>query len=203
MAAAFCIVGRVCWRVPGPENWAQNQGCRRPLAPGKRTLQGSRTRAFRARFANSKAALERPARNRGFPASELLFSPRQAPILHRRVSERARVRVPGDSYLPDGECSVKSIWGTRTRLAASPSRDKILCRCSPTAVTAALQGTPWRGDTPRRGLSASSCSDWDGPHLASLNHGCAERGVASLLGSGAPVVLSDCWTDMTEIRQDG
>ena len=105
-----------------------------------------------------------------------------------------------DSYLPDGECSVKSIWGTRTRLAASPSRDKILCRCSPTAVTAALQGTPWRGDTPRRGLSASSCSDWDGPHLASLNHGCAERGVASLLGSGAAVALGCCWTDMMEIR---
>lgn len=34
-----------------------------------------------------------------------------------------------DSYLPDGECSVKSIWGTRIRLEASPSRDKILCRC--------------------------------------------------------------------------
>ena len=33
------------------------------------------------------------------------------------------------SALPDGESSVKSVWGTRTRLAASPSHDKILCRC--------------------------------------------------------------------------
>lgn len=40
---------------------------------------------------------------------------------------------------------------------------KFCAAASPTAVTAALQGTPWRGDTPRRGLSASSCSDWDGP----------------------------------------
>ena len=70
---------------------------------------------------------------------------------------------------------------------------KFRAAASPTAVTAALQGTPWRGDTPRRGLSASSCSDWDGPQLASLNHGCAERGVASLLGSGAPVAPGCCW----------
>lgn len=55
--------------------------------------------------------------------------PDRPPFCTDGTSERARVRVPGDSYLPDGECSVKSIWGTRIRLAASPSRDKIPCRC--------------------------------------------------------------------------
>ena len=78
----ICIVRELpAERILRLQNWVENQGCRRPLAPGKRTLQGPRTRVFRAHFGNSKAALERPARNRGFPASELLFSPRQAPIL--------------------------------------------------------------------------------------------------------------------------
>ena len=117
-----------------------------------------------------------------------------------RVRVQSRVEKIRIVLYPDGECSVKCQWGIRIRLKAFAVTQKQTAAASPTAVTAALQGTPWRGDTPRRGLSASSCSDWDGPHLASLNHGCAKRGVASLLGSGAPVALGCCWTDMTEIR---
>ena len=87
---------------------------------------------------------------------------------------------------------------------------KFCAAASPTAVTAALQGTPWRGDTPRRGLSASSCSDWDGPQLVSMSPWLLHsplsapmrlRGDASLLGSGAPVALGCSGADMTEICQ--
>ena len=178
MAAAFCIVRELpAERILRLQNWAQNQGCRRPLAPGKRGLQGSRKGVSRARFGNSKADLDRAAFLPGFPASEQIFRPWERPTSPRfspvGMNSRVRVRVVWKRFVsppPDGESSVKSIWGTRTRLAASPSRDKILCRCSPTAVTAALQGTPWRGDTPRRGLSASSCSDWDGPHPLARSH---------------------------------
>lgn len=109
-----------------------------------------------------------------------------------RVRVQSRVEKIRIVLYPDGECSVKCQWGIRIRLKAFAVTQKQTAAASPTAVTAALQGTPWRGDTPRRGLSASSCSDWDGPHLASLNHGCAERGVASLLGSGELVALGCC-----------
>lgn len=137
--------------------------------------------------------MERAARSREFPASGLFFSPRQRPS--PRMESGRRVPVVWKRFVSppaDGESSVESVWGTRTRLAASPSHDKILCRCITNGGTAALQGTPWRGDTPRRGLSASSCSDWDGPQLAAQPW-VRLRGDASLLGSGAPVVLSDCW----------
>lgn len=83
---------------------------------------------------------------------------------------------------------------------------KFCAAASPTAVTAALQGTPWRGDTPRRGLSASSCSDWDGPQLVRSTMGALSEellhywGVALVTlewGAGSTGVLL---ADTVEIR---
>ena len=112
---------------------------------------------------------------------------------------------------PDGESSVKSIWGTRTRLAASPSRDKIPCRCitnggdGGTAGNALARGyaPAWSvglflfrlGRPPPSFAYESMCCC---THRSLLTR--CEKGDASLLGSGAPVALGCSWTDMTEIR---
>ena len=116
-----------------------------------------------------------------------------------------------DSYLPDGECSVKCQWGTRIRLKAFAVLTKSCHRRHRWRPTA-LQGTPWRGDTPRRGLSAQLPADWDGPHQHSLNHPALIERVASLLGSGCHslrelwsgtlVVPECCWTDTVEIDSE-
>ena len=111
-----------------------------------------------------------------------------------------------DSYLPDGECSVKSIWGTRIRLEASPSRDKIPCRCitnggdGGTAGNALARGyaPAWsvglflfRLGRPPTGFAMSPCA-------VALTR--CEKGDASLLGSGELVALGCSGADTVEIR---
>ena len=92
----------------------------------------------------------------------------------------------------DGESSVKSVWGTRTRLAASPSHDKILCRCITNGGD---------GGTAGNALARGYAPTWSvGLFLFRLGRpptGCSTMGALErrcfIIGEWGPSVLSDCW----------
>ena len=154
---------------------------------------------FRARFGNSKAALERPARNRGFPASELFFRPDRGRLTRGMNSRRECVSCGRFvSPPPDGESSVKSIWGTRIRLAASPSHDKIPCRCITNGGDGGTAGNALaRGYAPAWSVGLFLFRLGRPPtHSSLITHRSlltrCEKGDASLLGSGELVALGCC-----------